>query len=30
MHHGRINAYVAYALLALLIVWVTTTLAPGW
>ena len=29
MHHGRINAYITYALLALLIVWIVSSLPPA-
>jgi len=29
MHHGRINAYITYALLTLLIVWIVCSLVPA-
>jgi len=29
MHHGRINAYITYALLTLLIVWIVFSLVPA-
>jgi hydrogenase-4 component B len=29
MHHGRINAYITYALLTLLIVWIVVSLLPA-
>ena len=29
MHHGRINAYITYALLTLLIAWIISSLVPA-